>query len=147
MSTPLSDVIDIINTLKSEEELFADEYIPVQHAKLGVIQTALALGSDLSITEEDAVAPDTGKVYYIEPSLTAKEIYLCGLYAFRNYMIKEHHKLAVKAVNFKTLTFAVTGLTERSKEIMRIVWHSDNLIKATLDNLGNPMGYATEVNS
>ncbi|MGE6227628.1 hypothetical protein [Paenibacillus chitinolyticus] len=135
MATPLSSVTEIIETLKSVEVNYANADIPIKHAKLGVTQASIALDTDWGILGTD-----------ISADLTTKEIYLCGLFAFRNFAFQDHHGLTQKAVNFKTINFAVTGLTERAKEAMRIVWWLDNEIAKTLASLGGiPMGSASEM--
>lgn len=142
MATPLSKIVDIINTLKSDEAIFANEDIPINHASLGVTQASIMIGENWDVTIDRTVTPPTG---LINADLTTKQTYLCGLYAFRNYISQEHHKLMQKAVNFKTINFAVTGLTERAKEAMRIIWWTDGEIERVLTALIEPMGGASEM--
>lgn len=136
--TPLQQVIDIINILKSNETVFTDVNIPINHAKLGVIQASLAISREYNfITQNEEV--------YIDVDLSNKEIYICGLYAYRNFALQEHHKMTEKAINFKTISFALTGMTERAKEYMRIIWWCDSEIARTLGFLRSPIGYSSEM--
>jgi hypothetical protein len=147
MATPLDKVIDVINTFKSQEALFTSNNIPIGHAKLGVIQAGIALVKDFPVTSTVGY-DDNGEqieVVTIEADLNQMEIYICGLYAFRNYAMQEHHTLTQKAVNFKTINFAVTGLTERAKEMMRIVWWCDTEIGRVLETLPNKLGKVNEM--
>jgi hypothetical protein len=144
MATPLSEIIDVVNTLKSSEVVFQDTQIPFKYAKWGAVHASIPLGMDFSIT----LATDgNGNIVegYIDVDLNEKQKFLCGLYAYRTFALQEHHKLTSKAVNFKTINFAVTGLTERAKEAMRIVWWCDNEIERILKALAAPMGNAEEM--
>ncbi|WP_336786949.1 hypothetical protein [Paenibacillus sp. MMO-177] len=135
MATPLSNVIEVIETLKSVEVTYANADVPIKHAKLGVTQASIALDVDWNVSDTE-----------ISADLTTKQVYLCGLYAFRNFAFQDHHGLTQKAVNFKTINFAVTGLTERAKEAMRIVWWLDTEIAKTLATFGTiAIGSASEM--
>jgi len=147
MATPLSEVIDVIETLKSADVLFSDAKIPYKHAKFGVTQASISLGKDfpvtITITEDaDGTETVTGE---IGADLSDKEVLLCGLYAYRSYAMQEHHSLTQKAVNFKTINFAVSGLTERAKEAMRIVWWLDTEIAKVLQSVADPIGASAQM--
>lgn len=143
-TTPLSDIVDVIETLKSVEHLYANDSIPIKHAKMGVTQASIALDTDWTVTlTRDVDGKEIGGD--IDALLSAKQVYLAGLYAFRNFAFQDHHGLMQKAVNFKTINFAVTGLTERAKEAMRIVWWMDNEIARTLLAFTAPMGSSNEM--
>jgi len=145
MSTPLNDIVDIINIFKNKDSVFADEVIPYKYAKWGVITASIPLNTDFVISLElDELENIIGGS--IEPSLTDKQILLCGIYAYRIFAFQQHEMYATKAVNFKTINFAVSGLTERAKEMMRIVWWCDNEIERILNELlSSPMGNAEEM--
>lgn len=147
MPTPLSAVVEVIESLKDAEAVFLNAKIPFTHAKFGVTQASIALGTDYPVTITETTEPDGSKSYSgeIGVDLSSKEILLCGLYAFRNYAMQEHSSLTQKAVNFKTINFAVTGLTERAKEAMRIVWWCDNEIEKVLSSFGEPMGTSSQM--
>lgn len=129
--------------MKNTEAPFFDENTPFKFARWGVVQAGAALDRELSVTLERDGDTITGG--YVCEDLNEKELYLCGLYAFRTYAMQEHSKYANKAVNFKTINFAVSGLTERAKECMRIVWWVDSAISGFLAQLGAPMGHANEM--
>lgn len=144
MATQLSELLDVVNTLKSSEVIFQDTQVPFMYARWGAVNASIPLGIDFTIT---LVKDGNGSIIdgYIDADLTEKQKFLCGLYAYRAFSLQEHHKLTAKAVNFKTINFAVTGLTERAKEAMRIVWWCDNEIAKILLDLASPMGNAEEM--
>ena len=144
MATDLIEIIDVVNILKSNEVAFVDSEIPFKFAKWGVVNASIPLGLNFTVTlVKDGNGIVTGGSVDID--LTEKEKLLCGLYAYRAFAMQEHHKLTSKAVNFKTINFAVTGLTERAKEAMRIVWWCDTEINRLLIDLALPMGNADEM--
>lgn len=65
--------------------------------------------------------------------MSNREILLAVRFAYREFALNLHQKCAEKAVNFKTASFAISGMTERAKEIMRIVWWCDGEIKRILE--------------
>jgi hypothetical protein len=143
MSTPIEKIKKIMDTLKSPSSIYVNVSIPYDYCVLGVTQASIPLGKDFNIDEVDN--GDGTKTYTIKEVMTTKEIYLAGLYSYRNYFLGIHQDMDEKAVNFKTINFAVTGLTERAKEAMRIVWWCDTQINNTLDLLGIPIGTANEM--
>jgi hypothetical protein len=151
LTTLLSDVIEVIDMLKSNETPYYDQTIPVTYAKFGVVEASIQLGRDFNITVTDQTVTDangattTVKVGVIDVDLTNKEVYLCGLYSFRNYAYQDHSRLMEKAVNFKTINFAVTGLSERAKEAMRIIQRMDDQIESTLNAMMSPAGHSDEM--
>lgn len=147
MSTSLDRVEEILTMLKSRVEVFQDKTIPVTYCKFGVIQASIALGKDFDMVEQqvpDGNGGTTDKIF-ITSAITDKEIYLAGLYAYRNYALNMHDEYSKKAINFKTISFAVSGLTERAKEIQRIVWWCDGEIKSVLDKMTSAYGTASEM--
>jgi hypothetical protein len=138
MATNISQINDILTALKSREVVFASDDIPESFCKIGLIQAGIALKKDFTVEEISGE-------YYITSDITGKEIYLAGIYAYRNYATQEHDTMRLKAMNFKTISFAVTGLTERAKETMRIVWWCDNEIERVLNSLEDPVGSASEM--
>lgn len=141
MSAPLDNVMDILEVLKSQDSTFANLTIPVSFCRIGVTQASITLKKDFPMTY--ILNPDETKTYTINADITEKELYLAGLYAYRNYAVKQHDQLTGKALNFKTISFAVTGLTERAKEAMQIVKWADKEITSVLLNLGVPVGSAS----
>lgn len=147
MGAPLDRVEEILDILKSQDKIFSDSTIPLKFCRVGVIQASIALKKEFPLTKTSA---DDGTgvvtdVWEINADITDKELYLAGLYAYKNYAVKQHDELTGKALNFKTISFAVTGLTERAKEAMRIVWWTDNEIKSTLNFLQPTVGSANEM--
>lgn len=147
MATPITRVMKVVKVLKSAENIFANAVIPIDQAEVGVTQASIALSVDFNIIYEikNVDGQDVEVAKEVTENLTPKEIYLCGLYAYRNYALAEHDKATAKAVNFKTINFAVSGLTEKAKEAMRIVWWCDNEIASTLVKLGKPVGSSKEM--
>lgn len=147
MGTPLDKIYDILDTLKSQDNVFTDSTIPIKFCRIGVIQASISLKKEFPMTSVTEETPGGEKIekWYIEAPITDKELYLAGLYAYRNYAIKQHDELTGKALNFKTISFAVTGLTERAKEAMRIVWWCDTEINKVLKSMQPSVGSAVEM--
>lgn len=147
MATPLSRVMEVLNVLKSQESVFADSTIPFSFCRVGVIQASIALKKDfplITVMETDE-GGNSVEVTYIDTEISDKELYIAGLYAYRNYALKEHDTMRRKAINFKTISFAVSGLTERAKETMRIVWWCDTEIQKVLADISPTVGLASEM--
>lgn len=71
--------------------------------------------------------------------MTNREIILASRCAYRTLALSVHHTFSKKAINFSTNSFSVRGMTERPKEIMRIVWWCDTQINDLVkDILNNP---------
>lgn len=138
MATPISNIFDIVETMKSDE-ITLPPNLPMSFAKTGVIQASIILQKDFEFDETDP------QNILITSPITSKEVYLAGLYAYRSYALKEHDKLRAKAINFKTISFAVTGMSERAKSTMRIVWWCDNEIAKIVNVLVRPQGSATQM--
>lgn len=138
--TPLSEVIAVINMLKSDDAVFANTDIPIQFAKFGVVQASIQLDFDCNVIT-DVEEP------YVDVKLSDKVIYLSGLYGFLSFITKEHHELSRKAVDFRTINFAVQGLSDRAKEIMKIIYHIKSEIDKTLSALAAPTGHVAEMRS
>lgn len=133
MATPLRYVQDILDTLKGSEIEYLSDSIPISHTRNGIIQTGVHLDRDFTFTEVDK--GDGTLEPAIAENLTSSEIFLAGLCSARSYFFQEHHNITQKAVNFKTINFQVSGLTERAKEMMRMVWWCDNQIESVLKKL------------
>lgn len=142
MATPLSEVYDILNVFKSQNVVFANQDIPFSFCKVGVIQASIALKKDFPMYTETDI--NGNSMTYIE-GINPKEVYLAGLYAYRNFAMQTHDELKRSAINFKTISFAVSGLTERAKEVMRSVWWCDEEIRKTLNSLLESSGHANEM--
>lgn len=147
MGTSLDEVMEILDMFKSNSKVFTDAKIPLSYCKYGVIQASIILSKDFPMT---STTVDNGSgvmqtVVTIDTPITDKELYLAGLFAYRNYSVNNHDDVTGKAINFKTISFAVSGLTERAKEMMRIVYWCEKEIARTLTSLGVPMGIATEM--
>lgn len=136
--TPLSEVIGVIDMLKSADAIYADTNIPIQFARFGVVQASIQLDFECNIVT-NVEEP------YVDMELSDKVIYLSGLYGFLSYITKEHHELSRKAVDFRTINFAVSGLSDRAKEIMKIIYHTKSEIEKTLSALIAPLGHVAEM--
>ncbi len=143
MSTPISRVQEILDVLISQDTVFTSSDIPLSFCKAGVIQASIALKKDfpMRITTDE----QSNEIIEIDAEISDKEIYLASLYAYRNYAVKEHDTMRMKAINFKTISFAVTGLTERAKATMRIVWWCDQELERVLADLQPTVGIATRM--
>ena len=149
MSVPLQRVQDILDVLKSNNNVFTDSNIPVNYCVVGTIQAGLALNKSFDVIDVDTgnVDEDGNPILekVIDSDISSQEIYLAGLYAYRNYALQEHDEMRRKAINFKTISFSVTGLTERAKETMRIVWWCDEEITNVLNQLRKPIGNSSNM--
>lgn len=165
MGTPLQKVIDVIDTHKAFSTVYQGD-MDLKYASTGVTQMSIVLGKDFSIepiydygdVEEIDGESDSGVGdnmedflsiigYSVSPDMTERETYLAGLYATRNFLFSEHEELTRKAVNFKTINFAVHGLTERAKEYMRMVWWIDNEIKHVVNQIQEASGSSSAMGS
>lgn len=147
MGAPLDKVFEVLDMLKSQDTVFADSKIPTSLCKYGIIQASIVLGKEFPMTTTTSNDSQGNPVetVIINADITDKELYLAGLYAYRNYATKTHDEATKRATNFKTISFAISGATERAKEFMRIVWWCDNEIKATINALASSMGVASEM--
>lgn len=144
MGTPLTRVSEVLDMLKSQDNVFNDSKIPMTFCKIGVIQTSIVLKKEFpmsSTIQEGSIE----EVWLIDAPITDKELYIAGLFAYKNYAVKQHDELTGKALNFKTISFAVSGLTERAKEAMRIVWWCDNEIARVLNFMQPTVGTSSEM--
>lgn len=133
MATPIRYILDILDTFKGSEIAFLNENIPLAHARNGVIQAGVHLDRDFKFVDIDK--GDGTLEPAIDADLSTSELFLTGLCTARSYFFQEHHNITQKAVNFKTINFQVSGLTERAKEMMRMVWWCDNQIESVLKKL------------
>lgn len=87
----------------------------------------------------DAISPDINLENITCQRMTNREIILASRFAYRQLALSVHHTFTKKAVNFSINNLSVKGLTERAKEIMRIVWWCDTQIKDIVkDIMQNP---------
>lgn len=133
MATPLRYITDILDTFKGSEIAYLNTDIPLAHTRNGVIQTGVHLDKDFKFIEIEK--SDGTFEPAIDADLSSSEIFLAGICSARSYFFQEHHNITQKAVNFKTINFQVSGLTERAKEMMRMVWWCDNQIESVLKKL------------
>lgn len=116
--TPFSKVTEYVDTLKSDDY----EYSSVEEAnmfvKTGILHTGLKLNREYQVDDENIIS-----------EISQNEFTMISLFAYRALAIKTHDTLMRKAINFKTIAFQVSGLTERAKETMRVVWWLDGEIE------------------
>jgi len=141
MATPLKDIENILDLLKSQSEIFNDATIPERYCSLGLIQTGLQLNKDYEII---SVEENGTTVKYVE-NINSRECYLTALYAYRTYALQKHDEFASKAVGVKTISFAVTGLIDRARQTMKVVEWCDIEISKTLQQLVSPSGFSSEM--
>lgn len=145
MSTPLTNVIDIFTTFRSKEADSLLDTVLISYCKLAVLQSSILISKDFTFTTTTSEDTPPIVTITINEDLTGKEIYLVGVMAYRNYLLDMHETVTTKAINFKTISFAITGLTERAKEVMRSIWWCDREIQAILQQLGVPIGALNEM--
>lgn len=141
MATPLKDIVDLLNLLKSNSEVFSDNDIPEKFCLLGLTQAGIPIGKNFEVTVVD-VAGVPAK--YVE-NINNMECYLVALYAYRTYALQKHDEFASKAVGVKTISFAVTGLIDRARQTMKVIEWCDNEIAKTLSYLVMPSGFSVEM--
>lgn len=133
--TPISNIIDLVNTLKNNDTITVDPDTLMNYIKVGLLQTNVALSKNYSIIDADNIDGD----------MSSNEIYLCALYSYRNMLNAEYMDLTRKAVSFRTLNFAVEGLIGRANEFRRAVQRYDDEISKLVDALRAPIGGASEM--
>ncbi|MBU5669654.1 hypothetical protein KQI68_07345 [Peptoniphilus sp. MSJ-1] len=144
MAKELIAIRTILDRLVADEE--SEELKPafknLKTTNSFVIMGVAQAGSNIRknfINLSDSISPDLELESIECKKMSNRELILASRYAYRELVLSVHHSYAKKAVNFSINTLSVKGLTERAKEIMRIVWWCDTQIKEILADIkSNP---------
>lgn len=144
MANELIAIRTILDRLVADEEseelgtAFRNVKTTNSFVVMGVAEAGTAIKKNF-ISLADSISPDLDLDGMTCGKMTNREIILASRYAYRQLALSVHHTFAKKAVNFTINNLSVKGLTERAKEIMRIVWWCDTQIKDIVkDILENP---------
>lgn len=144
MANELIAIRTILDRLVADEEsevlgtAFKNIKVTDSFVITGVAEAGTAIKKNF-INLADAMSADVNLEAIECKPMSNREIILASRYAYRQLALSVHHTFAKKAVNFTINNLSVKGLTERAKEIMRIVWWCDGQIKELVnDILQNP---------
>lgn len=144
MANELIAIRTILDRLVADEEseelgqAFKNVKVTNSFVVMGVAEAGTAIKKNF-ISLADSISPDLDLGNIECSRMSNREIILASRYAYRQLALSVHHTFAKKAVNFSINNLSVKGLTERAKEIMRIVWWCDGQIKDIVnDILQNP---------
>lgn len=144
MANELIAIRTILDRLVADEEseelgqAFKNVKVTNSFVVMGVAEAGTAIKKNF-ISLADSISPDLDLGSIECSRMSNREIILASRYAYRQLALSVHHTFTKKAVNFSINNLSVKGLTERAKEIMRIVWWCDGQIKdITNDILRNP---------
>lgn len=143
MAKELIAIRTILDRLVADEEseelrpAFRNVKVTDSFVIMGVAEAGTAIKKNF-ISLSDSISSET-KLEEVEcKPMSNREIILASRYAYRQLALSVHHTFTKKAVNFSINNLSVKGLTERAKEIMRIVWWCDtqisNIVKDILQN-------------
>lgn len=121
----------LVNRNDKDRKFFEGVPLSPLYITMGVSHAGIALGKQFITLAEAYDAKDLEEVDCAD--MTNREIILASRYAYREYALNTHEIYTSKAVNFKSNSFSISGMTERAKEAMRIVWWCDIEIKALLE--------------
>ena len=140
MSKELNVIKNILDRLAADEEseilktAFKNQSITNSFVVYGVCEAGGLLKKNfLNLVDTLGVEDDLESIEC--KKMTNREILLASRCAYRELALSVHHTLTKKAVNFSINNLAVRGLTERAKEIMRIVWWCDSQIEKILKDI------------
>ena len=144
MANELIAIRTILDRLVSDEE--SEELKPafknIKTTNSFVVMGVAEAGSIIKknfLNLADAISPDISLEDIVCQKMTNREIILASRFAYRQLALSVHHTFTKKAVNFTINNLSVKGLTERAKEIMRIVWWCDTQIKDIVKDIAqNP---------
>lgn len=144
MANELIAIRTILDRLVADEEseelgqAFKNVKVTNSFVVMGVAEAGTAIKKNF-ISLADSISPELDLGSIECSRMSNREIILASRYAYRQLALSVHHTFAKKAVNFSINNLSVKGLTERAKEIMRIVWWCDGQIKDIVnDILRNP---------
>ncbi len=144
MANELIAIRTILDRLVADEEskelgqAFKNAKVTNSFVVMGVAEAGTAIKKNF-ISLADSINPDLDIENIECARMSNREIILASRYAYRQLALSVHHTFTKKAVNFSINNLSVKGLTERAKEIMRIVWWCDGQIKDIVnDILQNP---------
>ena len=144
MANELIAIRTILDRLVADEEskelgqAFKNAKVTNSFVVMGVAEAGTAIKKNF-ISLADSINPDLDIEDIECARMSNREIILASRYAYRQLALSVHHTFTKKAVNFSINNLSVKGLTERAKEIMRIVWWCDGQIKDIVnDILQNP---------
>lgn len=144
MANELIAIRTILDRLVADEEseelgqAFKNVKVTNSFVVMGVAEAGTAIKKNF-ISLADSISPDLDLGSIECSRMSNREIILASRYAYRQLALSVHHTFSKKAVNFSINNLSVKGLTERAKEIMRIVWWCDTQIKDIVkDILQNP---------
>lgn len=144
MANELIAIRTILDRLVADEEseelgqAFKNVKVTNSFVVMGVAEAGTAIKKNF-ISLADSISPELDLGSIECSRMSNREIILASRYAYRQLALSVHHTFSKKAVNFSINNLSVKGLTERAKEIMRIVWWCDTQIKDIVkDILQNP---------
>lgn len=144
MANELIAIRTILDRLVADEEseelgqAFKNVKVTNSFVVMGVAEAGTAIKKNF-ISLADSISPELDLGSIECSRMSNREIILASRYAYRQLALSVHHTFSKKAVNFSINNLSVKGLTERAKEIMRIVWWCDGQIKDIVnDILQNP---------
>lgn len=144
MANELIAIRTILDRLVADEEseelgqAFKNVKVTNSFVVMGVAEAGTAIKKNF-ISLADSISPELDLGSIECSRMSNREIILASRYAYRQLALSVHHTFSKKAVNFSINNLSVKGLTERAKEIMRIVWWCDGQIKDIVnDILRNP---------
>lgn len=136
MATSFDSVIRVIKTFKAPEAPFPADVLPDEYVIVGLAGMSIDIHKDYLLDEINRV---------VDPSLTTKEVYLAGLYALRAYSIQYTADMNEKAIGFRTISFAVTGMIDRVKAAQKVTEWCEAEIARALPSFMSPSGSAEEM--
>jgi len=140
MANELIAIRTILDRLVADEEAkelgqaFKNVKVTNSFVVMGVAEAGTAIKKNF-ISLADSISPDLDIENIECARMSNREIILASRYAYRQLALSVHHTFAKKAVNFSINNLSVKGLTERAKEIMRIVWWCDTQIKDIIKDI------------
>lgn len=144
MAKELIAIRTILDRLVADEEseelrpAFKNIKVTDSFVLIGVAEAGTAIKKNF-ISLSDSISSEIKLEDVNCAKMSNREIILASRYAYRQLALSVHHTFTKKAVNFTINNLSVKGLTERAKEIMRIVWWCDSQIKELqADILQNP---------
>ena len=137
----------LVNRDDKDKKFFNVVPLSSLYITMGVAQAGIALGKEFLKIADCYSEQELSDIPCRE--MSNREIILASRYAYREFAINTHDIFTRKAVNFKSNSFSIAGMTERAKEEQRIIWWCDGEIKYLLelfaklgeeDEMGNAEG-------